>query len=211
MATTTRTTTTKRPSAAKPTAKKTTTTTRTASRTRTTTPYIAEATKPFFAYVGAGDLAIAVLRTLPATAKEWSETVLGQAKETADQARDFPSTLPGTLKSLPTRTQTQATKIAEQATELREQLQALPSRVQHTVVELQDKALETYSDLAVRGEKLVTSIRQQGSSQQATRAAKSTVAQVKGVRTTAGKTAAATAQAASTAAKKVGEGPSTSL
>jgi hypothetical protein len=146
------------------TAKKTTTTPRTRKPASPPAATVPETTKPFYAYIGVSDLAIARVRTLPDTVK------------------------------------------------------ALPEQVRA----LQDRATDRYTELAVRGEKLVSSIRNQGATEQAEKAARSTLAQARGLRTTAqraakqtfaqargvrtsaSKTVDATTTAAADAADKIG-------
>jgi hypothetical protein len=126
-----------------------------------------EATKPLFAYVGASDLAVEALRALPARYVATTKELRGS--------------LTAQVKELPA-----AAK----------ELRTLPTLVQNQVVALQDKALVRYTELAVRGEKLVASIRRQSATQQAAKAVKTTVAQAKGTTTTATKAAKATLSSA---------------
>lgn len=191
---------------------------------------LAASVKPFYAYVGAGDLAAEKVRALPAVytsaAKARQETLQTQVKELRGaltaQVKELPATvkdlrgtvtaqvkdLPSLVKALPA----QATKVpalaSSQAKVLQVQLTALPTKVTDTVTTtiaaLGDQTAARYTELATRGAKLVGSIRQQGSTGQAKRAAKNTVAAAKGVRTSATKTAKATVQAVEDAAAKIG-------
>jgi hypothetical protein len=123
-------------------------------------PAAPESVKPLYAYIGAGDLALARVRAL------------------SDAARA--GTLPEAVRTLPT------------------QLRALQDS-------FQEQVHERYVELAARGEKVVSGIRTQGATEQAEKAARSTLAQVKGVRTTAERAAQQTlsqAKAARTTARK---------
>jgi CCR4-NOT transcriptional regulation complex NOT5 subunit len=85
---------------------------------------------------------------------------------------------------------------------LRDQAQALPAKVESYVSETVAELNESYDDLAVRGKNLVTRIRKQQATQDATAAGKTTVAKAKTTRTQTAKSASNAAASATTAAKK---------
>lgn len=138
-------------------------TTATKTRPRKATPHVNEATKPLLAYVGVSDLAVERLRSLPARYAATTKELRGSLTA---QVRELPAAA--------------------------KELLALPTLVQQQVVVGKDKALDRYTELAVRGEKLVSSIRRQGATVQAEQAVKNTVAQARGTTTTATKAARAT-------------------
>jgi heparin binding hemagglutinin HbhA len=89
--------------------------------------------------------------------------------------------------------QDKAVKRIEKVTE---QAQQIPADVRSQTAEAADKAQQTYADLAVRGHKLVTRLRNQKSTQDLFAQAESTVTLGKGAVTTVRKAAADTQRAA---------------
>lgn len=77
-----------------------------------------------------------------------------------------------------------------------EQVKHMPAKVQNQSVEVADKARETYSELAVRGENLIKRIRNQKSTQDLFAQADSTITLGKGAVTTVRKAATDTQHAA---------------
>lgn len=164
-----------------------------------------------YAFVGAGDLVVERIRAVQV------EREVGQLQT---QVRTFP-----------TKAQAAATErlnaVVSDVRALPEQVRALPvqaqARVQAGVAAALGQANDTYADLAKRGERLVTRIRGQQSTQEtveaasnvvsrakattttAKKAAKTTTASAKATRTTAQKTALAATKATTDAAKKVGD------
>jgi len=169
------------------TAKTTTTRTRstaTASAKATSKPAAVDATavidldrvrKPFYAYVGVADLAVEKLRALPEVYVHGVTTAQAQVS----QAR-------GSVKSLPDN--------------VREQLQALPTQLQA----LPAKARGTYADLVKRGEKLVTSVRNNPNTKAALKQAKTARAQAKGAATSVRRAAGSAEKVAEATAAKAG-------
>ena len=124
-------------------------------------------TTPVFAAVGVTDLAIERLRDARAAAVR----------------RDL---TPGAL-------QDKAVKGIEKVTE---QVQQIPADVRSQSAEVADKAQQTYADLAVRGHKLVTRLRNQKSTQDLIAQAGSTISLGKGAVTTVRKAATETERSA---------------
>jgi hypothetical protein len=87
-------------------------------------------------------------------------------------------------------------KAIKQFEKVTEQVQHLPAQVKTQSVEVTDKAKETYSGLAVRGEKLVDRIRNQQATKNLTAQASNTVNLGKGAVTTVRKAAHDTQRAA---------------
>ena len=126
-------------------------------------------TNPVFAAVGVTDLAVERLRD-------------ARARAAAVRHDLTPSAL-----------QDKAVKRIEQVTE---QVQQIPADVRSQSVEAADKAQQTYADLAVRGHKLVTRLRNQKSTQDLLAQAGSTVSLGKGAVTTVRKAATQTERSA---------------
>ncbi len=83
-------------------------------------------------------------------------------------------------------------------------VKALPAVVRSQVGSLQEKGAALYGELVVRGEKLVTSVRKQPSTQAAEKAAGQAVRSAKGTATSTRKAVKATGQAVEDGAEKIG-------
>ena len=118
---------------------------------------------PFFAAVGATDLAVEKMR---------------EARLRADKARAVLS-----ADLAPAKVQARATTIADQVKEI-------PAVVLNETLVIGGKVAEGYDELAVRGHQLVTRLRNQKATQDLVAQAETTVAQAKGAVTTARKAAA---------------------
>jgi len=135
-----------------------------------------EIRKPFHAYVGAVDLAVAKTRELPTE-------VITKAATFVPMTTSFVFELPSKAKSLRTGLESRSTTLTLKATGF-------------------------YGDLVERGEKLVTSIRRQESTQAAVKQVKTAKAQAKGAATTAtnaAKTVSTRTKAATTSAAKAAD------
>ena len=149
---------------------------------KATAPTASEVRKPFYAYAGLVDLAVERAKTLPTT-------VPAELTKLQEQAKTFPATLP----ALPA--------------QVTAQVKALPTTVltlPATVKTLQDSAIEFYGELAVRGEKVVSAIRKQPSTELVEKAAVATVRNAKATVKSASKTIKATETAVEEAAEKIG-------
>ncbi len=113
--------------------------------------------KPLYASVGAADLAVEKLRTLPDAYASGVNSAVNSAQAQVSSAR---GSVKSSVKTLPVA--------------VRGQLTALPS-----------KAKVTYSELVERGHKLVTTVQQSPSTQAALKQAKTARAQAKGATTSA--------------------------
>ena len=125
---------------------------------------------PLYAFVGVGDLAVEALRSVPARLAELQ-------KRAADVQPQIPST-----------------------TEIRSKAEGLAEELKDKAEEIKDKAEETYSELAERGETLVSRIRSQQATKDAEAKASRAKSAVKGASTTALKSAESTKRAVKGAA-----------
>ncbi len=183
------------------------------------TPKFSDAAKPFYAYVGAGDRALEAFRTWPETAAARSNKFQSQAKGIGGLITTSLRELPGAARQLPGQVTKQAKSASSQLSELPDVLKTLPAQATKVpeqalagvktfgeqLQSLSEKANDRYTGLATRGETLVTSIRKQGANQQVKKSAKNTASSAKRTRTNAEKTAAASGNAVSDAASKIGE------
>lgn len=149
-----------------------------------------DATRPFYAVVGAGDLAVEHARTYATDVQARFAKVELEPKVLRDQARTIV-----------------VARVDELTKDAKEAQAKVESFTNDTVAELN----ETYGDLAARGKDLVNRIRKQQATQDAKAAGKTTVAKAKTAKTQTAKSAKASAstaeQAANTttsAAKKTG-------
>jgi heparin binding hemagglutinin HbhA len=127
---------------------------------------------PLYALVGAGDVAVAALRT--------ASSELG-----ARAAKLSPKAL---------REQAQSSVEGAPA-----QVQALPGKATAALTDVVSSAVTAYADLAGRGRTLVTSVRRQSATSDVQSQAKATVSKVKAASTTARTSAARTSRAAKSA------------
>ena len=134
-----------------------------------------EARKPLFAVVGVADLALEQVKELPSL-------YAAEAKKATERVGDVPAvvkTLPAKVEDFRTEVEGYAKKAGEQATDL-------------------------YAKLAVRGERLVTQIRRQPSTQAAVAEGKEAVRKAEAAAVAAKKSAKAGEQAVEDAAAKLG-------
>lgn len=136
---------------------------------------VAEATKPLFAVVGVADLAIEQAKDVPA---------LYVAEVKKAQARL--ENVPAVVKTLPT------------------QVKTLRADVETRVEKATEKATDLYAQLTVRGERLVTQIRRQPSTEAAIAEGKEAVRKAEAAATAAKKSAKAGEKAVEDAAAKIG-------
>ena len=136
---------------------------------------VAEATKPLFAVVGVADLAIE-------QAKEVPGLYAAEAKKV--QARL--ETVPAAVKTLPT------------------QVKSFRTDVETRVATATEKATDLYTQLTVRGERLVTQIRRQPATEAAIAEGKEAVRKAEAAATAAKKSAKAGEKAVEDAATKIG-------
>jgi hypothetical protein len=134
----------------------------------------ATATRPLYAYVGATDLAVEIVRDY---VSEFQKLVAGVQK-------DVTSREPQALRD-------QATKVVSARVDaLSKDAKARRTAIEKRVAELQTEAGDTLDDLIKRGESLVGRIRRQQSTQDTVTTAKTTVAKAKTTNTQAAKSRA---------------------
>ena len=136
---------------------------------------VAEATKPLFAAVGVADLAI-------------------------EQAKDVPALYVAEVKKVQARLENVPTVVKT----LPEQVKTLRTDVEARVEKATEKATDLYAALSVRGERLVTQIRRQPSTEAAIAEGKEAVRKAEAAATAAKKSAKAGEKAVEDAAAKIG-------
>jgi heparin binding hemagglutinin HbhA len=158
---------------------------------KTTFDIKTEATRSLLAGVGAADLAVEAVRDyvaeVSAKAGHLQKNVAGIDYDQAVSAVN------GRVEAFSTDAKTVRDAIEARLLELQAQFQAeaqaLPGKVQALLNENVATASETYTELAKRGEDLVSRIRKQESTQEAVKSAKTTVAKAKTTNTQATKAA----------------------
>ena len=136
---------------------------------------VAEATKPLYAVVGVADLAIEQAKDVPAF-------YAAEAKKVQARLENVPAV----VKTLPTRVET------------------LRTDVEARVEKATEKATDLYSQLTVRGERLVTQIRRQPATEAAIAEGKEAVRKAEAASTAAKKSVKAGEKAVEDAATKIG-------
>lgn len=153
--------------------------------------------RPFYAVVGAGDLAIELARTAASDVQARFAKVELEPKALRDQARTVVAARVDELADSAIKAQA---GFEERVAELRVDAKALPSKVETYVNEAVAEFNETYGDLAARGQDLVNRIRRQQSTRDAQAAAQNTVANAKTAKTQTAKSASASTDTAKKAA-----------
>ncbi len=153
-----------------------------------------EAKKPAFAAVGVVDMYVEQVRTqakeLPATAKKFQADFAAKFDAARTERTAQAKALPAQLKTLPAQATTQVK-------DLRTDLTARVEKAQST-------ATSYYGKLAVRGEKLVTQIRRQPTTEAAIAEGKAAVKKAESSSTAAKKSTKAADKAVVDAAAKIG-------
>ena len=161
-------------------------------------PLKIDATRPLFAVVGAGDLAVEFARTYATDVQTRFAKVEIEPKALRDQAR---TVVIARVDELAKDAKEAQTKLEARVAGLQADAKTLPGKVESFTNETVAELNETYGDLAVRGRDLVNRIRKQQSTQDAKAAGKSTVAKAKTTKTQATKSATASSTAAKKTAK----------
>ncbi len=136
---------------------------------------VTEAVKPLYAYVGALDLALAQAKEVPAEVTSGVQRVSSRLADIPAQVR----TLPTSVKGLRSDVEVRVEKVTERASDL-------------------------YTQLSVRGERLITSIRRQPATEVALEEGKEAVRKVEAAAVAAKKSAKAGQKAAEGAAAQLG-------
>ena len=156
-----------------------------------------DATRPLYAVVGAGDLAVEYARKSTADVQARFAKIELEPKALRDQAVTVVSTridelgedAKGARSTVESRAKEARSTVESRAKETRAQIEAY---VNGTVSEV----TETYGDLAERGRNLVARVRRQQATQDAKAAAKTTTAKAKTAKTQTTKSAKGTASTA---------------
>ena len=136
---------------------------------------VAEASKPLYAFIGVADLAI-------------------------EQAKDAPALYVAEVK----KAQTRLSEVPAQVKTLPAQVKNLRDEVETRVEKATEKATEVYTQLTVRGERLVTQIRRQPATEAAIAEGKQAVRRAEAAAAAAKKSVKAVEQAVEDAAAKIG-------
>ena len=156
-------------------------------------------TRPFYAVVGAGDLAVEYARTAATDVQARFSKVDLEPKALGDQAR---TVVASRIDELAEDAKKAQSKLGARVADLQTETLALPGKVEAYVNETAATATGAYGELAVRGQVLVNRIRKQQATQDAKAAAGTTAAKARTTRTQATRSATKTAGATKTAAKK---------
>lgn len=140
---------------------------------------IDEAPKPLYAWIGANTVVLARARQLPVRAQEQARAVQSRL----EKLPTLPQTVPGQAKDVSGKALSGAQTIA---------------------TGLADRFVSTYVGLVERGEQVVTAVRTQPSTKQATARVKTARSQTKGAATSTRKATTATVRAVRAAADKTG-------
>ena len=164
-------------------------------------------TTPVYAAVGVTDLAVekvrhARARALAARADFHVSALQDKAVKRAEALQDKAAKRAEKVAE-------QAQKVADRAEKVAEQAQQIPALALNQTLEVAGKAHTTYTDLAVRGEKLVTRLRNQKATKDLLAQAGTTVSFGKGAVTTVRKAVRGEAKATKRAVRK--SGPATRL
>ena len=141
------------------------------------------------------------LKNLPtfdvAEAKKPLFAYVGVADLAIERAKEIPAELTEFNKTV-------STKVQAFVADVPAQVQALPETVRTNVEKAADKATDLYTKLTIRGERLVTQIRRQPSTEAAIAEGKQAVRKAEAAATAAKKSAKAGEQAVEDAAAKIG-------
>jgi cobalamin biosynthesis Mg chelatase CobN len=148
-----------------------------------------DAKRPFYAVVGAGDLAVEYARTYASDVQTRIAKVDIEPKALRDQAR---TVVVARVDELTKDAKQAQAKLEARVAELQADAKTLPGKVETLTNEAVVELTETYGDLAARGKDLVARIRRQAT-QDAQAAVKGTVTRAKTAKTQTTKSAQATA------------------
>jgi len=158
-----------------------------------------DATRPFYAFVGAGDLAVELARSYATDMQARFAKVELQPNTLRRQAR---SMVVARVDELAEDAKEAQARLEARVADLQADAKALPSTVETYVNDAVAELNETYGELAVRGRDLMNRVRKQQATQDAKAAAQTTVAKAKTTKTQTGKAAKSSSSTAKKAAKK---------
>lgn len=156
-----------------------------------------DATRPFYAVVGAGDAAVEFARTYANDVSTRFAEIDLEPKALRDQARTI--VVAGVDELTKDAKEAQA-RLEARVADISADAKSFPGRVESFTNETVSELSEAYVDLAARGRDLVTRIRKQQATQDAKAAGKTTVAKAKTARTQTAKSAKSSATTAKNAA-----------
>lgn len=145
-----------------------------------------DATRPFYAAIGAGDLAVEFARTAAAELQGRFGKVDLEPKALREQAR---AAVNVRVEEFNKEARDAQARFEDRIDELQAEARALPGRIEDLVTEYVEELNEAYGELASRGRTLVTRIRRQQSTNDAVAHAETTVAKAKTGRTQTSKAA----------------------
>lgn len=160
-----------------------------------------DATRPFYAVVGAGDLAVEYARSYATDVQTRFAKAELEPKALRDQARSLVVTRVDVLTK---DAKVAQAKLEARVADLQSDAKALRPMVESFTTETVAELNEAYTDLAARGLDLVNRLRKQQATQDAKAAGKTTVAKARTAKTQTVKSAARTTSAAKTSAKATG-------
>ncbi|MGN6598211.1 MAG: hypothetical protein ACTHMW_02845 [Actinomycetes bacterium] len=144
--------------------------------------------KALYVAAGAGDLAVAELRSLP-------QRLQGLRAQADERVAPLRSVEPRALVRV----------VQQRAAEVGQQAKSLPVRAIGEALTVSSRAAVVVDELAERGKSLVTKVEEQPAAQRTERQAKATVRRARSTARTAKSTATNAAAAAEGAAEKLGE------
>jgi hypothetical protein len=153
----------------------------------------AEYRKPLYAVAGMGDFVVEKARELPEQLTSETRRISERMAMLQTGAKQLPARVMELQKELP------RTVVDAQA-----EYKELPERVRTAAGSLNEKAMELYDELAMRGEKLVDTIRRQPSTEAAKSEARAAVRSAKAAGAAAKRAAKAAEKAAEDVAEQIG-------
>lgn len=156
-----------------------------------------EAVRTAYAAAGATDLAVEVTRGYVAEAQKR----VTEAQKRVAEVRRTVSDPKGLQAMARKEAKARQTRVEKAVADFQADVKAFPGKVETKVAERVSEITGTYTDLAKRGEKLVTKIRKQPEVLEVEKAAKTTVSKAKATTTSAKKTAASSTATAEKAVK----------
>ncbi|HLZ37197.1 MAG TPA: hypothetical protein VKP64_05440 [Mycobacteriales bacterium] len=154
---------------------------------------LGEYRKPLYVVAGMGDLVVEKARELP-------EQLTSERRRISERV----ATLQTEAKQLPARVMELQRELPSRLVDFQAEYKELPERVRTAAASLNEKAMEVYDELAMRGEKLVDAIRRQPSTEAAKSEARAAVRGAKAAGAAAKRAARATEKAAEDAAEQIG-------
>lgn len=179
-----------------------------ATSTRSKRQFTNDTTRPFYAVVGATDLAVEYARHAVVDVQARIEKVDLEPKVLREKARALVTSAVDELTDDAKQAQT---VVESRMTELQGEAKTLPGKVEEFVSETMADVNEAYGDLAARGRDLVSRIRRQQSTTDAKSASRSVVTRAKTMRTQTTKSAKANVDTVKEATKQAADTTGTAV